>query len=368
MSAVARRSARGVRELLAQGKMPSEPMPRAEGTLAVRQCVGIAWSVCARSRALVQPTGLATTISVQLSPSPIGRYFRAAGHAVHERDGVCWVEIGKLSVIAVPATQPIDVSPAAVDDVLRATGRLAATYVSAAGQGVPAAAWWVRDANYGLESVQRQFRQNLRRGQDHVTVRRLEGDELRRLGLAVHCETIAARQGPAPPTTRPDGWNRFCDVLADDERFDAVGCFVDGILAAYIVSLTTDGQCLGLVAYCAPRFEAARPAHWLYHRFAAEMIRRPGVRGVTVGRQLIPARPSLDSFKRHAGYVPEPIFVAAVLHPRWRVGLELAPVRGLLRRAGRVLGRRAGPLENVTLLDAAVETRQIRRVGDRAAN
>lgn len=304
---------------------------------------------------------------MDLPVAPLGNFFRALGHTVHERDGACWVEVGRLSLMAVPGTQAPAVSMGAVDRVLRDTGRLAATFVSADARGVPAVAWWVRDPNYGLGSLQRQFRQNLRRGQDAVVVRGLTWDEFRQSGFTVHRESIAARTGPAPPTSRADGWSRLCDLFATDERFDAIGCFVHGNLAGYIVSLTTDGRCEGLMADCAPRFEAARPAHWLYHRFAAEMIRRPGISGVTVGRQGIPPRPSLDAFKRHAGYSPEPIRVAAVLHPRWRGGLELAPVRGLLRSASRLLGSRAGPLANVTLLDAAVETRESARFLGREA-
>lgn len=297
----------------------------------------------------------------------LGNFFRVLGHAVHEQAGVCWVEVGRLSLMAVPATRALSVPFATVDHVLRVTGRVAATFVSADACGVPAVAWWVRDSNYGLGSVQRQFRQNLRRGQDAVSVRALDWDEFRHAGFTVHRESIAARRGPPPPTACPDGWNRLCDLVANDERFDAMGCFVHGRLAGYIVSLTSGGHCEGLLADCAPRFEAARPAHWLYHRFAAEMIRRPGTTGVTVGRQGIPPRPSLDAFKRHAGYTPEPIRVAAVLHPRWRAGLELAPVRGGLRGAWRLLGSRAGLLANVTLLDAAVATRENARSPDRGA-
>jgi len=298
---------------------------------------------------------------------PLGNFFRAVGHVVHERDGVCWVEVGRLSLMAVPATRALSVSTAAVEHMLCDTGRLAATFVSADARGVPAVAWWIRDPNYGLASVQRQFRQNLRRGRDAVAVRGMRWDEFRRLGFAVHCESVATRSGPAPPTVRPDGWSRLCDLLATDSRFDATGCYVHGSLAGYIVSLTMDGHCEGLMADWDARFEAARPAHWLYHRFAAEMIRRPGVSGVTVGRQGIPSRPSLDAFKRHAGYSPEPIRVAAVLHPRWRVALEPAPVRGALRLASRLLGGRAGPLANVMLLDAAVTTRENARSHGRGA-
>lgn len=301
---------------------------------------------------------------MDLSLARLGRFFRLLGHAVHEREGVCWVEVGRLSLMAVPATDAIAVSPAVVDAVLRDTGRLAATFVSAGSHGVPAVAWWVRDPEYGIASVQRQFRQNLRRGQDVVTVRPLAWDEFRDRGFAVHCETAAARGGPAPPTTVPAGWNRLCDLLAESEGFEAIGCRVDGHLAGFIVSLTTEGRCEGLLADCAPRFASVRPAHWLYHRFAAEMIRRPGVSGVTVGRQGIPARASLDAFKRHAGYSPEPIRVAAVVHPRWRRGLEWAPVRGVLRWSADRLGSRAGPLANVMLLDAAVATRRNGRVAD----
>lgn len=297
----------------------------------------------------------------------LGSFFRLLGHAVHERDGVCWVEVGRLSLMAVPATETVAVSPGAVETVLRDTGRLAATFVSAGGTGVPAVAWWVRDPHYGLAALQRQFRQNLRHGQGVVTVRRLEWREFRDEGFAVHCQAAAARGGPAPPTTTPAGWNRLCDLLEDRAGFEATGCFVAGSLAGSIVSLTAAGLCAGMIADCAPRFAAVRPAHWLYHRFAAEMIRRPGIHGVTVGRQGIPPRATLDAFKRHAGYVPEPIRVAAVLHPAWRPALEPAVTRGLLRWTARLLGSRAGPLANVTLLDAAVATRRSGRAGDRSA-
>ncbi len=300
--------------------------------------------------------------------SRLGHFFRLLGHSVHELDGVCWVEVGRLSLMAVPATDAIAVAPPAVDTVLRGSGRLAATFVSAEGCGVPAVAWWVRDRNYGLGSVQRQFRQNLRRGQDVVTVRPLSWDDFRRDGFAVHGAVAAARGGPAPPTTDAGGWNRLCDLLSADAGFEAIGCRVSGQLAGYIVALTNEGLCEGLLAECAPRFAGVRPAHWLYHRFAAEMIRRPGIGGVTVGRQGIPGTPSLDAFKRHAGFCPEPIRVAAVLHPRWRSVLEAAPVRGVLRWTAGRLGRRAGPLANVTLLDAAAMTRQSGREHDRQAS
>jgi hypothetical protein len=300
-----------------------------------------------------------------LGLSPLGSFFRLLGHAVHERDGACWVEVGRLSLMAVPATDAIAVCPPLVDAVLRDTGRLAATFVSAAGHGVPAVAWWVRDRDYGMASVQRQFRQNLRRGQGIVTVRPLSWDEFRRHGFAVHCQAAAVRRGSVSPTTVPEGWSRLCDLLADDTGFEAIGCLVSGSLAGYIVSLTTQGLCEGLLADWAPAFAGVRPAHWLYHRFAAEMIRRPGIRGVTVGRQGIPALATLDAFKRHAGFSPEPIRVAVVLHPRWRAGLEAAPVRGVLRWAAGRLGRRAGPLANVTLLDAAAMTRQSGRASGR---
>ena len=130
----------------------------------------------------------------------------------------------------------------------------------------------------------------------------------------------------------------------------------------FVLAHTRGGICEGLLASVSPRFADARPAHALYHGFAAEMIRRPGVRGVTVGRTSIPPNTSLDAFKRHAGFVPEPITVAVVLHPRWR-WLAARPIRGCLNLGRVMLGGRLPALGNVALLDAVTATSSPRRSG-----
>lgn len=278
--------------------------------------------------------------------------FQALGHRVHPRDDIDWIEVGTFSMMAIPSTATVTAPAGAITDLLRQSGRVAATFAADDGP-VSAVAFWVRDPDYGEQSVQRQFRQNLRRGAGRVEVRPLGWEEFARLGRRVHGDVAASRGGPLPASTEPGGWDRLCEAAAATTGLEPVGCFVDRFLAGFILARTACGICEGLVASVSPRFGDARPAHALYHGFAAEMIRRPGVRGVTVGRSSLPRNPSLDAFKRHAGYVPEPIRAGVVLHPRWR-WLASPPIRGGLHVARRLTGGRVGALRNVALLDAAV--------------
>lgn len=278
-------------------------------------------------------------------------FFRALGHRVHEHRDIDWVEVGAFSLMAMPSTATVTAPGEAILNLLRTSGRVAATFV-AVERGVPAVAWWVRDPAYDLSAVQRQFRQNLRRAARRVDVRPMDWEEFARLGRQVHLDVGSARGGAATPSTEPRGWERFCEVASATPGLEAIGCFVDRALAGFILAHTRGGSCEGLLAEVSPRFADARPSHALYHGFAAEMIRRPGIRGVTVGRTSIPPNASLDAFKRHAGFVAEPIRAAVILHPRWR-WLASPAVRGSLRIARRLSRDRVPALANVSLLDAA---------------
>lgn len=277
---------------------------------------------------------------------------RALGYRVHERDDIDWVEYGLFSLMPMPSTRVVTEDPLAIELLLRLSGQISASFVTCEG-GTASMAWWVRDPDYGLSSVQRQFRQNLRRGEGRVVVRPLSWGELRMKGLAVHRSVASARGVPSLRLHGPDAWNTICSAAAATAGAEATGCFVDGELAAFMLSVTSAGVCEGLLAEVSPHHSEARPAHALYHGFAMDMIRRPGVTAVTVGRQSIPPHGSLDAFKRHAGFVAEPIHVGVVLHPRWR-WLAAGPVRGGLHTARRLLGGRVPQLNNVDLIEASL--------------
>ena len=279
---------------------------------------------------------------------------RAIGYEVHEHPDVDWVEVGMFSLMAMPSTAPPGADAGAIADLLLRTGRTAANFVTV-GRGVPAAAWWVRDPGYGPHSLQRQFRQNLRRGAGRTEVRPLDPEELHRFGGRVHADATEARGGAASRPMTDGWWDRLCGAAASTPGVEAIGCFVDRALAGFVLAHTRGGLCEGLVASVSPRFTDARPAHALYHGFATEMIRRSGIRGVSLGRTSIPPVASLDAFKKHAGFLPEPVRVGVVLHPRRR-WLAAPVVRAALHLSARMAGRRLRGLANVALLDAAAAT------------
>ncbi len=77
-----------------------------------------------------------------------------------------------------------------------------------------------------------------------------------------------------------------------------------------------DGSCYGLIMHRDSRFRAIGAANVMVFEFTRMMLARPGVGQVTLGRGWFPAAPTIDRFKRHAGYVEEALHLAVALHPR----------------------------------------------------
>ena len=100
-------------------------------------------------------------------------------------------------------------------------------------------------------------------------------------------------------------------------------------------------------------------AHVLAYGFTWLMISRPEIRCVTLGRGWFPPEESVSQFKRHAGYVEEPLRLGVVLNPRWATVLSHRYSRSLFRGIEVLTGSRLNLKRDAVLLDAAAATRLI---------
>lgn len=286
---------------------------------------------------------------------PLAPFYRAWGYRTWSRLGTLWIASGRFSVVSVPCSRPVAATRQEVERLLEETGRLAAQFPSASRTGVERSGYWVRDRGYGPASLQRQFRQHVLRHGARRVVRPVAWGELAARGQGVLRDAFARKPGPWPADR--GAWEACCRDADAIPRLAATGCFVDGTLAAFLVSWVSGRECHVLMYHRSPRFDALRPSHALIADFTSRTIRRDDVEAVTLGRDLIPALGAVGEFKRHAGYRPEPTPVAAVIAPRWRGLLTHPWARGALRGLHRLGGRRAGPLGNVDVLDVAAITR-----------
>lgn len=285
---------------------------------------------------------------------PLSPFYRAWGHRTWSRLGTLWIEAGRFSIVSVPCSLPITASHIAVERLLRETGRIAAQFPCTGRTGVERDSYWVRDRDYDLNSLQRQFRQQVSRHRGRCMVRAVGWRELAARGWPVVCDALH-RQSREVAMTR-EQWEDCCRIADRIPHLTATGCDVDGELAAFLVSWVSQRRAFVLMYHRSSRFDECRPTHTLIAEFTRRTIRGDDIDAVTLGRDLVPRQGAVDAFKRHAGYTPEPMPVAAVLDPRWSGLLAHGWTRGVLRSLRGLAGRRAGPLDNVDLLDVAART------------
>jgi hypothetical protein len=288
---------------------------------------------------------------------PFAELFEAQGHKTYSAMGVLWIEAGRLSVISVTSTAPVNATKEEMDRLLRKSRRVMAIFPTSSATGIKSGTFWVRDREYGLHSLQRQFRQHVQRAAKECSVRALDWDTLRSKGRNCYLVSLQRRGAAGSPTASQAGWDRFCEVGASISGLEPWACFYGGGLLAYLIAHSGGGVC---EAFMLHRSEAAlsfRAVHLLFYEFTRAMIQRPGINAVTVGREWFPPYPSLSQFKKHAGYHTEEIQLAVVLNPAVRLVLGNAFTRkmlGLLRTVTRNYSARFDSLE---ALEAAATTR-----------
>lgn len=288
---------------------------------------------------------------------PLGGLYKALGHRVELCAGALWIDVGRFSLTSVPCGQLVHPCQDELEDLLRRTGRLAAQFPTSIPTGVGAHLFVVRDPAYGPGHQQRQFRQHVRRGSTSCEVRGVDWTELAAPGWPV-IEDAYRRQGRPSAITRAR-WEAFCQAGAGGAGLGVTGCFVGGTLAAFLVHWTWGGARHGLILHRWTRFDPQKASHCLLDAYTTVAMGRDGMRGVTLGRQMVPAdqRDRMTGvMKQHAGYLLEPVRVGAVLHPDWGRWIGGRWSRAVLEGVRRFAGGRLPALDNVEVLQAAAVT------------
>jgi hypothetical protein len=260
-------------------------------------------------------------------------FYRDAGFRVVSTPSAFWYAQSSQIYRSLPFERAIRPSPEEAREALRRCGALGLEFATDSGFGLSRGTYVLRDPAYGFGSLQRQCRQNVRKGLKLCEARQIDFDELCRLGRPAILATCERQRRRIEPYVVPDAWRRYCDAGRACPQAGAHGCFVGGELAAWLVHFVEDGLCSGIAMMSQTRWRDRGTNHVLYYAFARDMIRRDDVEAVTLGLESLPAAPARDAFKRHLGFRLEPGAIGLILHP-WARRILLGP--GSARALGLV--------------------------------
>lgn len=231
-------------------------------------------------------------------------------------DGIPWCRFGGTTAMTIPLSEVYPVGSTHVERILRESRCLLAQFPTAAHTGIVSKQYVLRDKAYAEASLQRQFRQMVRRGEKQLTFRELTWDELATAGPRV-VDASRSRLGIRMPVANGT-WREACAQGESSGQFVVFGCLLGHELAGFAIFWRQPAGFRTASMAVDPHFFPLGAANLLLYRSGRDLIARSDSSFVSFGRSGIPEVEGNSRFKRHAGLLAEPLHMAAILHPRLR--------------------------------------------------
>jgi hypothetical protein len=181
---------------------------------------------------------------------------------------------------------------------------------------------------YGFDSLGKWARKNVRRGLRNCVVEPLPFERLAVEGWALQLDTLD-RQGRNLRVAR-DIWEKRCLAAGDLPGFDAWGAFVDGVLAASVITFQMENCVYMLYQQCRREYLREHVNNALGFSVTQSVLRRPETDSILYGLHSLDAPSSVDEFKFRMGYRAKPVRQRVVFHP-WLVPAAISAGHALLR-------------------------------------
>jgi len=179
---------------------------------------------------------------------------------------------------------------------------------------------------YDLMSLSSKARYNIRRGLKHCEIEPVSLERLAQEGWILQRDTLERRGSRAGKMMHAQ-WRRICLTAIDLPGFEAWGAFVEGELAASIMTARIGDTCHVVYQNSHRKYFRKHVNNALCYAIGRELLLRPGIRMVFFGAHHLDAPTSLDRFKLSLGFQAKPIRDRVIFHP-W-----LAPFLGTLSYA-----------------------------------
>lgn len=242
-------------------------------------------------------------------------WFSRQGYQVIQSESSYWVNMGFRIFQAFPYHWLIDPSEKELRNIFFRNNVAALRYSTALNNlnGIQSYHVVCDNSNYHLKDLQRQARQNIKRGLASADIRTISMEKLATEGWKLRKETLE-RQGRTNAESE-EQWRKLCLSADGLQGFEAWGAFCDGRLAASFLAFQCDEYYTLPYEQSATQYINLRVNNGIFYFVTQAALKRKNISSVFYGLQSLDAPPSVDQFKFRMGYTAKPVCQRVVFHP-----------------------------------------------------
>jgi hypothetical protein len=265
----------------------------------------------------------------QVSPESIIAFFVQHGSQTVQTESCWWYnEYGQRWLFSFPLHRLVQPTTHEIGQLFRQMpGMLGARYIAPPDHSGKSSFIWVRRGPYDLVHLSANTRSKVRRGLARCQVHPIGWDELIPLAMEAQRDTLQ-RHGAnvsKPISLGINSWLHECPA------YEAWGAFIEGQLAAYLITLSVEDCVHLLINRSANAFLKFYPNNALIFTAVQEALARPSVTMVSYGWESLSSLESLDDFKQNMGFFRQPVSQHVIINPWIRPLLQPILCRTIVR-------------------------------------
>ena len=182
------------------------------------------------------------------------------------------------------------------------------------GTGIEGGLYLCSDRAYDFSNLQPRTRTTTRRGLESCRIEQIDFDYLATHGHALNAQTFL-RQGRSADSMAEQQWYTYCKAASQVSDFEAWGAFVNGQMAALMVTALVEEYLSILHASAATEHLPCYPSNALVFTVTKQKLACSNIAHVSYGLKSIDDTAGLNRFKTHMGFTLRPFKESLVLNP-----------------------------------------------------
>lgn len=256
------------------------------------------------------------SVSPQMQLADLRRFASAQGMRIVEGDSCLWVEKRQFFLESFPQHRRIHLTRGEATRLFL-RGAAVIRYTCDEAEGTSSFEYVWDDKNFGLESLHKDAKRNVRKNLEMCSVRRIPYEVLRSEGCDIN-RSVFARQGRHMPVSflTHDGlWRKYLDVCETLPFVEAYGAFIEDRLCAFSLVLLMDDYCYTYHPFALTESLKHYSMNVLIYSIVKTMLERPQISCVSYGLQSFAPHPTLERFKLAMGCRKRPIGRRVLVNP-----------------------------------------------------